>query len=115
MPCVVDSNFDVFYTMEDSSSEMSDEVCGFSDVKISQVQEEVREEEDLGIEIGEESDWYTTSGKNFMETQAQESTSTIVFKDGERCESYGGARDFFLDGAQEYIACGEFFSLCYSI
>jgi len=115
MPCVVDSNDNDFYTMEDSSSEKSDEVCCLSDEKISQVQEELREGEDLGIEIGEESDWYTTSGKNCLETQAKEIKSTTVFQDGERCESYGGARDFFLDGAQEYIACGEFFSLCYSI
>lgn len=108
MPCVVDSNDDDFYVIEDSSSEKSEEVCCFPD---SEVEEELREEDD----VGRESDWYTTGGENCMETQEKESTNTIVFQDGERCESYGGARDFFLDGAQEYIACGEFFSLCHSI
>ncbi|GAU21054.1 hypothetical protein TSUD_132660 [Trifolium subterraneum] len=112
MPSVVDSNN--IYLIEDSSSD-SDDLCCYSDETNS-------EEEDLVTKIGElrednktcrkenetkfdeKSDWYKTRGKNLMETQEKE-----------RCESYGGAKDFFLDGAQEYIACGEFFSLCNSI
>ncbi|KAL5077817.1 hypothetical protein RYX36_016801 [Vicia faba] len=108
MPSVVHIN-DI-NAIEDSSSEKSDDV---SDVTSSEIQEELGEEE--GLVTSEErennircsrkkSDWYTTSGGNCMET-----------KEKERCESYGGARHFFLDGAQEYIACEELFSLCNSI
>jgi hypothetical protein len=112
MPSVVDSNN--IYVIEDSSSD-SDDLCCYSDETNSF-------EEDLVTKIGEErvdnktcrkenetkfdekSDWCKSRGKNCMETQEKE-----------RCESYGGAKDFFLDGAQEYIACGELFSLCNSI
>ncbi|XP_050877326.1 uncharacterized protein LOC127081084 [Lathyrus oleraceus] len=99
MPSVVDSNG--INAIEDSSSEKSD-------VTSTEIQEERGEEEDLGKTISEKRKnnircSRKKSGGNCMETQEKE-----------RCESYGGARHFFLDGAQEYIACQELFSLCNS-
>lgn len=99
MPSVVDSNG--INAIEDSSSEKSD-------VTSTEIQEERGEEENLGKTISEKRKnnircSRKKSGGNCMETQEKE-----------RCESYGGARHFFLDGAQEYIACQELFSLCNS-
>ncbi|XP_058788344.1 uncharacterized protein LOC131662540 [Vicia villosa] len=100
MPSVVDIN-DI-NAIEDSSSEKSDELYCVSDVRSSEI-EEVGEEEGLGRSEERENNIRCSNG-NCMET-----------KEKERCESYGGARHFFLDGGKEYIACEELFSLCNSI
>lgn len=121
------------YVTEDSSSEKSYVVCSVSDVTSSKGEEESPGKEDLSTEvseerednitcsrrsreteISEESDSYRTRGESLKETQEKESLSTKLCQKCERCLSYGGARDFFLQGAEEYTACEGFFSLCNS-
>lgn len=126
MPCLVESN-GIYYVTEDSPSEKSDETCCVSDVTNSKVEEKLHVK-DSGTETDEEENNITCcrsnngetkigeqKSENCKETQEKERTSTMVCQDGESCESYGGARDFFLEGAQEFIACQDFFSLCNSI
>ncbi|XP_073224336.1 uncharacterized protein [Cicer arietinum] len=111
MPFVVDSN-EIYVIEDSSSSEKSNEECRDSYVASSKVEEELQDENKLGTKIGEEREDNIACSRKNSET---ESTSPMVFQDGGSCESYGGARDFFLQGAQEYIACEIFFSLCNSI
>lgn len=127
MPCVADSN-GIYYATEDSSLEKSGETCCVSDVKNSNVEEGLQVE-NLGTKIDEERENNITCSRssnsetkigeqkseNCKDSQEKERASTMVCQGGERCESYGGAREFFLEGAQEFIACQDFFSFCNSI
>lgn len=101
MPSVIDING--INAIEDCWSEKLDELYCVSDVRSSEIEEEVGEEQGLGTSEERENN-IRCSSVNCMET-----------KEKERCESYGGARHFFLDGGKEYIACEELFSLCNSI
>ncbi|TKY46606.1 Proline-rich receptor protein kinase PERK3 [Spatholobus suberectus] len=97
-------------------------------------EEESLEEEDLGTEnseerednitcstgnneteITQECDSYPTCGESSKETEEKESSSTKVCQKWEGCLTYGGAREFYLEGAQEYAVCEEFFGWCGSI
>lgn len=54
---------------------------------------------------------YTTQCESCKHTQGEERTSSKLCQRRIRRESYGGAKDFFLQGAQEYTVCQEFFTL----
>jgi len=108
---------------EDFSTENSNG----SEVTHSKVEEEPLNEEDLDMENGEErEDNISCSGgneteicqgcdsnptcENSKETKEKDSLSSKVFWEG--CLSYGGAKEFYLEGFKEYTACEEFFGFC---
>ncbi|KAK7316596.1 hypothetical protein RJT34_00180 [Clitoria ternatea] len=139
LPCAVDNNgIDIHVNVnEDFSAERSNVICNGSDATNSKGEEESLEEEEedlLGTENGEgREDNNMTSSTSNSETElceksnrnttSAESTSeeteekerlsgTKACQKWEGCLSYGGAREFYLEGAQEYAACQEFFGWC---
>ncbi|CAJ1965442.1 unnamed protein product, partial [Sphenostylis stenocarpa] len=122
LPSIVD--FNDIHSKEDFSPENSK----VSDVTNSKVEEEPLNEEDLGTEHSEgREDNITCSGgneteicqgcdrnptccENRKETEEKQSLSTKVSWEG--CLSYGGAKEFYNEGAKEYTACEEFFVWC---
>ena len=52
----------------------------------------------------------TCSGSK-RETEQKIFCTKVYQKGGERCSSFGGARNFYLGGAEEYTVCEQFFSL----
>ena len=53
----------------------------------------------------------TTHGESCKQKQGEGRTSSKVRQQRKGRESYGGAKDFFLEGAVEYTVCEEFFTL----
>lgn len=122
LPSIVDCS-DI-YAKEDFSPENSHA----SEVTNSKVKEEPPNEEDLSIEnseekgdnityiggneteIRQECDINPTGCENSKETEEKESLSTKICWEG--CSSYGGAREFYLQGIKEYTACEELFGFC---
>ncbi|ESW18182.1 hypothetical protein PHAVU_006G019900 [Phaseolus vulgaris] len=112
------------YVKEEFSSENSN----VSEVTQTKVEEEPPNEECLDMEISEEREHNTscsggngteicqgcdsnpTSFENRKKTEEKESLSTKVYWEG--CLSYGGAKEFYLEGIKEYTACEEFFGFC---
>ena len=66
-------------------------------------------------EVSQECDTYTKCGEISKKTEEKEGSSTKLCQKWEGCLSYGGARKFYHQGAQEYTACKEFFGWCDSI
>ncbi|KAK7306806.1 hypothetical protein VNO77_44765 [Canavalia gladiata] len=127
--CVAD-NSDIYVT-EDSSPRNSNVVCRVSGVTSSKGEEKSQEEKDLGTENSEErenniacsrgnseteicQESEITCGESRKETEEKESSSTNTGQKWKGCLSYAGAREFYLEGAQEYTACEEFFGWCNS-
>ncbi|RDX86986.1 Proline-rich receptor-like protein kinase PERK8, partial [Mucuna pruriens] len=126
LPRVVDSNG--IYVKEDFSTQNSN----VSDITNLKGEEESLEGEDLGrenseergdnitcsrgnneAELSQECDIYTTCGESRKTEEKEINSSTKVCWEG--CLSYVGAREFYLEGAQEYTVCEEFFGWCDSI
>lgn len=117
---------------EDLDTENSEKVR--RNHKEGEKEETLEEEEDLGTEnreerveqitcsrgnnepeVSQECDTYTKCGEISKKTEEKEGSSTKLCQKWEGCLSYGGARKFYHQGAQEYTACEEFFGWCDSI
>ncbi|KAG4394477.1 hypothetical protein AAZX31_20G041600 [Glycine max] len=117
---------------EDLDTENSEKVR--RNHKEGEKEETLEEEEDLGTEnreerveqitcsrgnnepeVSQECDTYTKCGEISKKTEEKEGSSTKLCQKWEGCLSYGGARKFYHQGAQEYTACKEFFGWCDSI
>ncbi|KAG4917860.1 hypothetical protein JHK85_056141 [Glycine max] len=111
---------------EDLDTENSEKVR--RNHKEGEKEETLEEEEDLGTEnreerveqitcsrgnnepeVSQECDTYTKCGEISKKTEEKEGSSTKLCQKWEGCLSYGGARKFYHQGAQEYTACKEFF------
>ncbi|XP_029128199.1 uncharacterized protein LOC114916182 [Cajanus cajan] len=124
LPCLVDSN--KIHVEEHLSPENS---------SVSEEEQEEPLKEDLGTENNsEEKEDNIKCNRHYNETKVnqkcdinstncdcesrekteeKERASTKISWEG--CSSYVGAREFYLDGAQEYTVCEEFFGWCDSI